>query len=87
MGTPNEVLWPGISQLQDFNPQFPNWPTRPLSGIVPTLDAEGTDLLQRMLVYHPAARITAQQALQHPYFFDVPAILQELPTIIPMGVN
>lgn len=36
--------------------------------VCPTLDPQGIDLLQRMLVYDPKERITAKQALQHPYF-------------------
>lgn len=36
-----------------------------------TLDATGLDLLEAMLVYDPAARITARDALAHAYFDDV----------------
>ena len=34
------------------------------------LDDRGLDLLEMMLVYDPAGRISAKQACQHPYFED-----------------
>lgn len=29
MGTPNEDIWPGVSQLPDFGMKFPNWKGQP----------------------------------------------------------
>jgi len=34
------------------------------------LDDVGLDLLEMMLVYDPAGRISAKQACNHPYFED-----------------
>lgn len=48
---------------------------------MPTLDREGLDLLGRMLVYDPAARVTAREALTHPYFADLQALMQAPPRI------
>jgi cyclin-dependent kinase len=36
------------------------------------LDDAGLDLLEMMLVYDPAGRISAKQACNHPYFEDYP---------------
>ena len=36
--------------------------------MIPQLDKDGIDLLQKMLVYDPARRIHATDALDHPYF-------------------
>lgn len=36
--------------------------------LVNTLDDHGLDLLEMMLVYDPAGRISAKQACNHPYF-------------------
>ena len=35
--------------------------------VVPELDAEGVDLLRRLLQYNPNQRITAAEALLHPW--------------------
>ena len=45
---------------------------KPLDQLVPNLDEQGLDLLDRMLRCNPADRITARQAMQHPYLNDVP---------------
>mmetsp|Transcript_35968 Transcript_35968/g.80065 ORF Transcript_35968/g.80065 Transcript_35968/m.80065 type:complete len:302 (-) Transcript_35968:441-1346(-) len=79
MGTPDENLWPGVSQLPDYKDTFPKWRPRNLLELVPTLDRAGVDLLSRMLVYTPQHRITARAALQHEYFHDIPQILDEMP--------
>ena len=71
LGTPTEQTWPGVSRLPDYKPTFPKWPGSSLKRTVPTLDAEGFDLLQQMLHYEPIARITAKAALEHPWFADM----------------
>lgn len=71
LGTPNETVWPGVTKLPDFSSRFPGWQAQPLARVVPGLDAQGLDLLSQMLVLDPSKRITALEALQHPYFHDV----------------
>ncbi|TPX31035.1 hypothetical protein SmJEL517_g05547 [Synchytrium microbalum] len=68
LGTPNESTWSGISALPDYKPSFPVWGAQDLGKVVHNLDADGLDLLKRMLVYEPGRRISAKQALAHPYF-------------------
>ncbi|RDB21937.1 Cyclin-dependent kinase 1 [Hypsizygus marmoreus] len=70
LGTPNEDSWPGVSGLPDYKPTFPQWSRQDLVRIVPTLDAQGIDLLKRSLTYDSAKRISAKRALAHPYFAD-----------------
>ncbi|XP_053985807.1 cyclin-dependent kinase 1-like [Hylaeus anthracinus] len=69
--TPTEEIWPGVTQLTDYKATFPNWITNNLESQVKTLDADGLDLLQAMLIYDPVHRISARAALQHPYFNDL----------------
>ncbi|KAL3837227.1 hypothetical protein ACJMK2_022597 [Sinanodonta woodiana] len=71
LGTPDETLWPGVSQLPDYKSTFPRWASQDVGNIVPHLSAEGKDLLQKMLKYEPSQRISAKAALSHPFFHDV----------------
>lgn len=36
--------------------------------VFPTASPEALDLIEKMLVFHPARRISAEEALKHPYF-------------------
>lgn len=71
LGTPTEAIWPGVSQLPDYKPSFPQWPAVSLSKAVPYLDSDGIDLLSKMLVYDPGKRISAKRALEHPFFNEI----------------
>jgi len=71
LGTPNEEVWPGVSNLPDFKATFPQWRARPISECCPSLQADGLDLLSKMLQYEPSKRISAKAALSHPYFEDL----------------
>ena len=67
----SQTLWPGVTQLQDWNASFPQWPRLGTAKMVPTLDASGVDLLEKFLLYTPKDRISAKEALQHEYFDDL----------------
>lgn len=75
LGTPIPAQdYPGIVELPDYSPdQFPPYPPPRggLASLVPTLDPSGVDLLNQMLQYDPARRITAQAALDHPFFAEM----------------
>ncbi|KAJ1924668.1 cyclin-dependent kinase 5 [Tieghemiomyces parasiticus] len=71
LGTPTEERWPGITNLKGYRPDFPMYPPSNLAQYVPKLDPQGVDLLRQLLQYVPEERVTAEQALHHPYFSDL----------------
>jgi serine/threonine protein kinase len=72
LGTPNEDVWPGVSNLPDYAPHFPQWHPQDLKQLLRgRLEPEGLDLLSRMLRFPPEERISAIEALHHPYFADL----------------
>merc|ERR1719253_280344 len=71
LGTPTEAVWPGVSELPDFRPTFPQWTHKGWSSIRNTqaqLGASGIDILDKFMRYNPRTRVSARDALQHPYF-------------------
>lgn len=75
LGTPKEADWPGLSDLPDFKPTFPQWRRRPWAEIRNTaaqLGQAGMQLLDEMLCYDPVNRISAKKALRHEYFTNSP---------------
>jgi serine/threonine protein kinase len=83
LGTPDESIFPGISELPDWRADFPNYPPPDsLHVLVPNLEQSGVDLLQAMLVFDPTHRITAQDARRHTYFDDLPEALRRVAKII-----
>eukprot|EP00747_Dinoflagellata_sp_TGD_P165460 gnl/TRDRNA2_/TRDRNA2_186756_c0_seq1.p1 gnl/TRDRNA2_/TRDRNA2_186756_c0~~gnl/TRDRNA2_/TRDRNA2_186756_c0_seq1.p1 ORF type:complete len:313 (-),score=73.36 gnl/TRDRNA2_/TRDRNA2_186756_c0_seq1:161-1099(-) len=71
LGTPDETIWPGVSELPDFKPTFPKWPARGWKQIRNTaaqVGTDGIDLLENLMYYEPKKRLSARRALAHPYF-------------------
>ena len=58
LGTPDEELWPGVTQLPDYKPTFPHWVPKPLGEVITGMDASGLDLLAQTLVYEPSRRVS-----------------------------
>ena len=65
MGTPSESIWPGVTKLPDYKVSFPQWKAKDLGEIVPSLGAEGLDLLTKLLEMDPEKRMTIEEALNH----------------------
>ena len=70
LGTPNEETWPGVTSLQDWNSSFPVWPSLQLSRLVPKLTEEGIDLMEQLMAIDPRRRLSAVEAMKHPFFKD-----------------
>mmetsp|Transcript_25471 Transcript_25471/g.78405 ORF Transcript_25471/g.78405 Transcript_25471/m.78405 type:complete len:339 (+) Transcript_25471:221-1237(+) len=70
LGTPDEATWPGVTRLPNFKSVFPKWHALRLDRALFELHAEpaALDLLHLMLLYTPATRVTAHDALDHDYF-------------------
>uniref|UniRef100_A0A672LMU4 Cell division protein kinase 5 n=1 Tax=Sinocyclocheilus grahami TaxID=75366 RepID=A0A672LMU4_SINGR len=63
----DQMSW---NKLPDYKP-YPMYPaTTSLVNVVPKLSSTGRDLLQNLLKCNPVQRISAEEALQHPYFAD-----------------
>lgn len=77
LGTPDDVSWPGVSDLPNYKQQFPKWRPQLLARSVPGLCDQGTDLLAKMLVYQPSQRITCKAALKHDYFRELSILAAE----------
>ncbi|KAM9345050.1 cyclin-dependent kinase 1 isoform 1-T1 [Symphorus nematophorus] len=71
LGTPNNDVWPDVESLPDYKNTFPKWKSGNLSSMVKNLDKNGLDLLAKMLIYNPPKRISAREAMTHPYFDDL----------------
>lgn len=46
LGTPDERLWPGVSDFPDYKTSFPKWPVQNLLQVIPALSQPGAELLQ-----------------------------------------
>merc|ERR1711963_121219 len=68
IGTPTDTEWPEKAALTRAN--FPVYPTKSWSDLVPEMDPQAQDLVQKMLCFSPDKRITASEALLHPYFIE-----------------
>ncbi|RYR64028.1 hypothetical protein Ahy_A03g010182 isoform D [Arachis hypogaea] len=80
LGTPNETIWPGFSKLPGVKVNFvkhqynllrKKFPATSFTGS-PVLSDAGFDLLNKLLTYDPEKRITAEAALNHEWFHEVP---------------
>lgn len=68
MGTPHEAEWPGVSILPNFKSTFPKFSKKNFKEAFPLAQKQALDLLQKMLSLNPVLRISAQEAVNHPYF-------------------
>jgi cyclin-dependent kinase len=68
MGTPNDEIWPGVSELPDYKRSFPQWSPQRLELLIPDLDEHGIDAIKQCLIYDQARRLSAKRMKSHPWF-------------------
>nr|XP_002738242.1 PREDICTED: cyclin-dependent kinase 17-like [Saccoglossus kowalevskii] len=69
LGTPTEDTWPGISFNDEFQSySFPYYDPEPLINHSPRIDPDGIDLLKKLLQFEGINRISARDAMKHPFF-------------------
>lgn len=73
LGTPNNRIWPGYDDLPLVKKiKFEDHPYNNLSKVFVDIPKSGFDLANRLLTYCPDKRITAERALNHPFFTEAP---------------
>lgn len=70
LGTPNLDVWPEMANLPGYK-NIKSYPGKTWKKLVPRVDNDGLDLLSRMLHFNPSKRITAEEAMTHPFFQDL----------------
>jgi len=81
LGTPQERTWPGVSRLSEYNNVVREGvfhQPQSLEALLPMIDQYGIHLLRRMLTYQPHLRISANDALNHVYFNDLPQHIRQM---------
>lgn len=68
MGTPNERTWPGVTNYPNYKSNFNLFIPQDLRILIPNIDNLALNLLQGLLQMRPDMRLSARQALQHPWF-------------------
>jgi len=67
-GSPDCGDGAGWAAMPYYNPAWPRWACRPLAPLLPGVHADAVNLVERLLAVTPAARLSAGDALGHPFF-------------------
>ncbi|XP_041374809.1 cyclin-dependent kinase 14-like [Gigantopelta aegis] len=82
LGTPTERTWEGVSRLPHYNQKkFGMYSSQPLSICIQKLSLipQAPDLASKLLQMEPTKRLSADSAMKHEYFSDLPPMIHALP--------
>ncbi|KAL1960871.1 hypothetical protein VTO42DRAFT_5854 [Malbranchea cinnamomea] len=69
LGTPNTETWPSAKTLPDWGKiDFKEYPAKPWEEILRDAPPDGRDLASKLLRFESSERLSAADALNHPYF-------------------
>ncbi|EPS25276.1 hypothetical protein PDE_00209 [Penicillium oxalicum 114-2] len=69
LGTPDETVWPDVKLLPDWGKvEFHTYPPRSWQDILPSVSSNGRNLVSGLVRYQGSERLSAKEALGHPYF-------------------
>ncbi|XP_054814577.1 cyclin-dependent kinase A-2-like [Prosopis cineraria] len=78
LGTPTEDSWPGVTARFSSISSFPKFERINLIAKFPDVDLAALDLLLKMLCLDPDRRISAEEALNHPYMINIPNLVHSV---------
>lgn len=78
IGTPNDTDIENASEVREYLQQLPKKAPRDLKEMYPGAPTEALDLLQKMLLFNPDARIRVADALNHPFLQSVRRVQAEV---------
>ncbi|KAF7190632.1 Serine/threonine-protein kinase csk1 [Pseudocercospora fuligena] len=71
LGTPDLTTWPEAERMPDWGKMnFTKYPAKEWEAILPDTEAGARNLVRHMVQYESAWRLTAEEALKHPYLKD-----------------
>ena len=80
-GTPNDKYASSLKEYPEWGVgenNFENCEEHDFKQLFPNLDDEGIDLLQKLLQLEPEKRISAEEALKHPFFDDILSTVKKI---------
>lgn len=81
MGTPTDNYASSLKELPEWgvgDNNFEEKKPQNFKELIPNLDNEGVDLLQKFLQLEPDKRISCEEALKHPFFDDILSSVKKL---------